>query len=80
MKRVLETYVASSKTNKAIWQDRYGTSETSMDRVDAISSTYFDFGKPASGGGVASPGGINGGNGGNGGTTVPRIEYENIGE
>jgi hypothetical protein len=44
-----------------------------MDRVDAISSTYFDFGKPASGGGVASPGGINGGNGG---TTVPRIEYE----
>jgi hypothetical protein len=73
MKRVLETYVASSKTNKAIWQDRYGTSETSMDRVDAISSTYFDFGKPASGGGVASPGGINGGNGG---TTVPRIEYD----
>jgi hypothetical protein len=72
MKRVLETYVASSKTNKTVWQDRYA-GDTSMDRVDAISSTYFDFGKPASGGGVASPGGINGGNGG---TTVPRIEYE----
>lgn len=73
MKRVLETYVASSKTNKALWQDRYA-GDTSMDRVDAISSTYFDFGKPASGGGVASPGGIGGG--GNGGSTVPRIEFD----
>ena len=76
MKRVLETYVASSKTNKTVWQDRY-SGDTSMDQVDAISSTYFDFGKPASGGGVASPGGIGGGNGG---STVPRIEFENIGE
>jgi hypothetical protein len=76
MKRVLETYVASSKTNKALWQDRYGTSETSMDRVDAISNTYFDFGKPPSGGGVSTPGG----DGGSGGTMVPRIEFENIGE
>lgn len=55
MKRVLESYVASSKTNKTLWQDRYGTSETSMNRVDAISNTYFDFGKPPSGGGVSSP-------------------------
>lgn len=57
MKRVLESYVASSKTNKALWQERYGTSETSMNRVDAISNTYFDFGKPPSGGSVSNPGG-----------------------
>ncbi len=55
MKRVLETYVASSKTNKALWQDRY-TGDTSMDRVDAISNTYFDFGKPPAGGSVSNPG------------------------
>lgn len=76
MKRVLETYVASSKTNKVLWQDRY-PNDTSMDRVDAISSTYFDFGKPPSGGSVSVPGFDIGG----GGSNVPRIEFdETIGQ
>jgi len=56
MKRVLESYVAACKTSKTIWQSRY-PSDTSMDRVDAISNTNFDFGKPPQGGGVSTPGG-----------------------
>lgn len=59
MKRVLESYIAACKTNKTLWQMRYAN-DTSMDRVDAISSTYFDFGKPPTSGSVSDPNGNNG--------------------
>ena len=68
MKRVLENYVAACKTSKTTWQARY-PNDTSMDRVDAISNTNFDFGKPPSGGGVS--GGRGGGN--NGGIELDRL-------
>lgn len=59
MKRVLENYVAACKTSKTTWQALY-PGDASMNRVDAISNTNFDFGKPPSGGGVS------GGRGGGG--------------
>lgn len=56
MRRVLENRIAGIKTNKTIWQSIY-SGDTSMDRVDAISNTYFDFGGKPNVGGIASPGG-----------------------
>ncbi len=49
MRYVLENRVAGILTNQESWQSFYPT-DTSMDRVAVIASTYFDFGKaPASG-------------------------------
>lgn len=53
MRKVLENRIAGLKTNQASWQF-YHAGDTSMDRVAAISNTYFDFGKPPTKGGSAS--------------------------
>ena len=50
MRYVLENRITGIRTNKGSWQFFY-PNDTSMDRVAAIASTYFDFGKaPISGG------------------------------
>lgn len=54
MRRILENRIAGIKTNKTVWQSFYAN-DTSMDRVDAISNTYFDFGRPPSVGSVSDP-------------------------
>lgn len=56
MRRVLENRIAGIKTNKTIWQSIY-SGDTSMNRVDAISNTYFDFGGKPNVGGISTPGG-----------------------
>lgn len=56
MRRVLENRIAGIKTNKTIWQSIYAN-DISMNRVDAISNTYFDFGGKPNVGGISSPGG-----------------------
>jgi hypothetical protein len=59
MRRILENRIAGVKTNKVSWQVFY-PNDTSMNRVDAISNTYFDFGGPPNSGSVSTPGGTNG--------------------
>lgn len=54
MRLVLESRQAGIKTNKSLWQKFY-PNDTSMDRVEVIASTYFDFGKAPTGGGQATP-------------------------
>jgi hypothetical protein len=49
MRYVLENRVAGLLTNKQSWISLYPT-DTSMDRVSLIASTYFDFGKAPVGG------------------------------
>ena len=56
MRRILENRVAGIKTNTPVWQFFY-PGDTSMNRVDAISNTYFDFGGKPSTGSVSTPGG-----------------------
>ena len=56
MRRVLENRIAGIKTNKTIWQSIYA-GDTSMNRVDAISNTYFDFGGKPNVGSISEPGG-----------------------
>ena len=56
MRRILENRIAGIKTNKTVWQFFY-PGDTSMNRVDAISNTYFDFGGKPSTGSVSTPGG-----------------------
>lgn len=56
MRRILENRIAGIKTNKTVWQFFYPGDE-SMNRVDAISNTYFDFGGKPSTGSVSTPGG-----------------------
>lgn len=56
MRRVLENRIAGIKTNKTIWQSIYA-GDISMNRVDAISNTYFDFGGKPNAGGISTPGG-----------------------
>lgn len=57
MRKVLENRVAGLKTNQKSWQFYY-PSDTSMNRVAAISNQYFDFGAPPQTGSVSSPGEI----------------------
>lgn len=64
MRRILENRIAGIKTNKTVWQAFYKndpsggvTGDISMNRVDAISNTYFDFGGQPNSGGVSTPGG-----------------------
>jgi len=45
MRRILENRISGVRTNQNSWQFVYA-SDTSMNRVAEISSTYFDFGKP----------------------------------
>lgn len=54
MRAVLDAKVSGIKTNQKSWQQLYPT-DTSMNRVAVIASTYFDFGKPPMGGGQAEP-------------------------
>ena len=54
MRAVLDAKVSGIKTNQRSWQQFYPT-DTSMNRVAVIASTYFDFGKPPLGGGQAEP-------------------------
>jgi hypothetical protein len=55
MRKVLENRIAGLRTNQKSWQFFY-TSDTSMNRVAAISNQYFDFGAPPKTGGVSTPG------------------------
>ena len=57
MRKVLESRIAGLRTNQKSWQFYY-PSDTSMNRVAAISNQYFDFGAPPKTGGVSSPGQI----------------------
>ena len=45
MRKILENRISGIKTNQNSWQSFYST-DTSMNRVAEISSTYFDFGAP----------------------------------
>lgn len=45
MRRILENRISGIKTNVVSWQSFY-PNDTSMSRVAAIQSTYFDFGAP----------------------------------
>ena len=54
MRTVLDARVAGIKTNEQSWKQFYPT-DTSMNRVAIIASTYFDFGKPPQSGGQAQP-------------------------
>lgn len=70
MRRILENRIAGIKTNKTVWQTYY-PNDTSMDRVDAISNTYFDFGGPPTSGSISNPGGgLNKG----GDITLPEVQ------
>ena len=53
-RRILETRIASLRTNQKSWQFFY-PSDTSMNRVAQISNQYFDFGKPPQTGSVSDP-------------------------
>lgn len=53
MRAVLDARIAGIKTNKQSWNYFY-PNDTSMDRVAVIASTYFDFGKPPTGGSQAT--------------------------
>jgi hypothetical protein len=71
MRLVLESRKAGIRTNPQSWKAFYPT-DTSMDRVPIIASTYFDFGKEPKGG--SQSGGntflgrsVGGGDGGGGG-------------
>jgi hypothetical protein len=44
-KTVLENRLSGRKTNSNSWK-QFNTSDVSMDNVQAISESYFDFGKP----------------------------------
>ena len=54
MRLVLQNRVSGMKTNQTPWQTFY-PNDTSMNRVAVIASTYFDFGKPPTGGGQTTP-------------------------
>jgi len=47
-KTILENRMAGRKTNSNSWKE-FNPTDISMDRVQAISEAYFDFGKPVSG-------------------------------
>jgi hypothetical protein len=52
MRAVLDARIAGLKTNKQSWRNLYPT-DSSMDRVEVIASTFFDFGKRPQGGSQA---------------------------
>jgi hypothetical protein len=54
MRAVLDARVAGIKTNQRSWQEFYPT-DTSMNRVAVIASTFFDFGKPPMRGSQSQP-------------------------
>ena len=54
MRIVLDGRQAGMKTNPQAWKVFYPT-DTSMDRVPIIASTYFDFGKPPTPGSQTNP-------------------------
>lgn len=54
MRRVLENRIGGLRTNKTAWQILY-PNDTSMNRVAAISNTYFDFGGTPNTGSVSNP-------------------------
>lgn len=54
MRAVLDARIAGIKTNQKSWQSFY-PNDISMNRVAVIASTYFDFGKPPTGGSQATP-------------------------
>lgn len=54
MRAVLEAKVSGIKTNRQSWRELY-PSDSSMDRVAVIASTYFDFGKPPKAGAQNEP-------------------------
>jgi hypothetical protein len=54
MRKVLENRIAGLRTNQKSWQFYY-PSDTSMNRVSAISNQYFDFGAPPQTGSVSDP-------------------------
>lgn len=56
MRAVLDARIAGIKTNKQSWRYFY-PNDSSMDRVEIIASTYFDFGKPPTGGSQATAAG-----------------------
>lgn len=53
MRIVLDNRKAGIRTNIQSWKTFYPT-DTSMDRVPVIASTFFDFGNPPTGGGQTS--------------------------
>lgn len=55
MRTVLDNRIAGIRTNPNNWKFIY-PNDTSMDRVPVIASTYFDFGKPPTGGSQSSSG------------------------
>lgn len=55
MRKVLENRIAGLRTNQKSWQFFY-PSDTSMNRVAAISNQYFDFGASPKTGSVSDPG------------------------
>jgi len=57
MRKVLASRIAGLRTNQKSWQFYY-PSDTSMNRIAAISNQYFDFGAPPKTGSVSSPGQI----------------------
>ncbi len=54
MRAVLDAMVSGIKTNQKSWQQFYPT-DTSMNRVAVIVSTFFDFGKPPMTGSQSQP-------------------------
>jgi len=52
MRAVLDARIAGLKTNKQSWRNLY-PNDSSMDRVEVIASTFFDFGKEPKGGSQA---------------------------
>jgi hypothetical protein len=52
---ILQNRIAGITTNPVVWKNFYA-SDTSMDRVPVIAATYFDFGKPPTGGSQSSTG------------------------
>jgi len=71
---ILERKVTGRRTNGTDQKALYPT-DTSMDRVVAISNTAFDFGRPYTGGGTG--GGYDGGGGGGGFDQFDGRFYEN---
>jgi hypothetical protein len=50
---ILQNRIAGLTTNPIVWQKFY-SGDKSMDRVPVIAATYFDFGKPPTGGSQSS--------------------------
>ncbi len=51
---ILENKISGIRTNQNTWRALYST-DASMDRIDAITGQYFDFGAPPRSGGLSDP-------------------------